>query len=307
MKYWAVLLVVIVVVVAAAGLYIFYETQNDKKSPTGSHIYLGAVYSGQTKDVNYISASVDFNNGANLKNTIYYAVLSAWDNNKSYDQIGVASLYGNFYSTYSYTTMLNGTIQYLYPHKGWFSISPGEHSFSVSATNGNVTFTFNNKSYTAHTGGSYFTLSSNEIIGNHSYAGLTIYEEVYGFNKTLPSISYNFTDVKFGSPGNPPGYVSSWMQFSHNISAANYTSYVYMKSDAVNIYNAPSLTLKLDVQNLSSSATLTVSDMNITIPGNGQYSFNLIKGNYTVYLTFSNQTKTFQISLTSDVGYTIRA
>lgn len=307
MKFYVAIIVAIVIVVAASGFYVYYESQSNQEQPaTGSHIYLGAVYAGQPKSVDYVSANVNFNSGPNLKDTIYYDVLSAWDSNMSYDQIGIASLYGHFYSTYSYTTTVNGTITYHYKKTGWFPISEGNHSLSMLADGGYVTFTFDNSSYVANTGGSNFTMSSNERIGNHSYAGLTVYEEIYGFNTTLPGISYNFSDVRFGTAGFPSGYVTNWAKFSHNIST-NMTSYVYMKLDVVNIYNTHSLILTVEVQNLASPASLSVSDMNVTIPGSGQYEFNLIRGNYTIYLSYSNQTKSYRIFLTTDTSYLLRA
>jgi hypothetical protein len=297
MKYYIVLLVAIIVVVAASGLYIFYENQVSQKSQNGTHIYLGAFYGGTARNVNYVSAKVSFQSGANLRDNVYYVILSVWDSNKSYDQLGVASLYGSFYSTYSYTSLENGSIQYHYSKRGWFPISPGDYQLSMYASNGSVTFTFDNKSYIADTGGNYFSMAPNEAIGNHSYAGLTVYEEIYNFTNTFPGIAYNFSDLQYRSM-NSNGYITNWYLFSHNVS--NYTSYVYIKSGAVNIYNAPPLTLKINVQNLSSSANLIISDLNITIPGNGQYSVNLLKGNYTLYIVNSNQYKSYKVDLRID-------
>ncbi|MCL5874754.1 MAG: hypothetical protein M1161_05400 [Candidatus Thermoplasmatota archaeon] len=297
MKYYAVILVAIVVVVAASGFYIFYENQADHKTQTGNHIYLGAFYGGTTKHVNYVSAKVSFQSGANLRGNVYYVILSIWDSNQSYDQLGIASLYGSFYSTYSYTTLVNGSIQYHYIKRGWFPITPGDYLLSMSASKGAVTFTFDNTSFTADTGGNYFSMAPNEAIGNHSYAGLTVYEEIYNFTNEFPSIAYNFSDIQYRA-SNSTGYITNWYLFSHNVS--NYTSYVYMKSDTVNIYNSPPLTLKINVQNLSSGANLIISDLNITIPGNGQYSINLMKGNYTMYLVNSNLEKSYKIDLRID-------
>lgn len=305
MKYYVVLLVAIVVVVAASGVYIYYESQGDQKQQNGSHVYLGAVYVGGTKYVDSISAKISFQDGSNLKGNVYYVILSIWDSNKSYDQLGIASLYGSFYSTYSYTSMVNGTIQYHYSKRGWFPISQGDYVISMSARDGMVTFTFDNRSYTAFTGGNYFIMSQNEPIGNHSYAGFTIYEEIYNFSKIFPGISYNFSDVQYSS-SNFTGYVTAWYLFSHNVS--NYTSYVYIRSGAVNLYNSPSLTLKIDVQNLTTPANLKVSDLNITVPRNGQYSVNLLRGNYTLYIVSSNQNKSLKVDLrTNDTQVSITA
>ena len=300
-----VILIALLLVVAGLLVFIYHENYSKPNTPTGSHVYLGAVYSGQTKYTNYISANVDFGNGTNLKNNIYYIVLSIWDSNHSYDQLGISSLYGKFYSTYSYTETTNGSIRYIFnPH--WFQIRPGSHSLSMYVSNGNVVFKFDATSYTAYTGGYNFAIETNEKIGNHSFSGLTIYEEIYGFNKTLPSISFNFSQVVFGTTGYPTGYVTEWYQFYHNLTN-NYTSLVYMKSDTVNIYNAPSLTLKITVQNLPTSAYLIISDLNLTIPGSGQYPINLLEGHYTIYLVYQGQTKSYNVTLSSNTNYTITA
>jgi hypothetical protein len=302
MKYYTVLIVA-VIVIAGLGLFVYYENENNHKTVTGSHVYLGAVYGGQTQLTNYVSASVYFGNGINLKDNIYYIVLSIWDSNYSYDQIGISSLYGKFYCTYSYTEMVNGSIKYVFdPH--WVQIVPGQHEMSMYVYNGNVVFRFDNNNYTAYTGGNNFAIETNEKVGNHSFSGLTIYEEIYGFNKSLPGISFNFSNIEFGTTGYPTGSISDWIQFSHNLTD-NFTSVVFMKSNSVNIYNSVPYTLVLTVKNLVSPAYFMVSDINVTLPGSGQYTFNLLPGNYTLYLIYGGQVKTYKVAIDSDVHYTI--
>ncbi len=301
----AVVLVAAVIVVAALGLFVYYEYQGHQKVPTGSHVYLGAVYAGQTKNTNYISSKVYFADGTNLKNNIYYVVLSVWDSNHSYDQIGVTSANGKFYSTYSYTDIVNGTIKYIFKPT-WFQISPGNHQLSMYVNSGNVVFKVDSTTYTAFTGGDYFLIETTEKMGNSSFSGLTIYEEVYGFNKSLPGISYNFSEVSYGASGYPTGIVTSWITFSHNLSS-NYSAYVYMKDDTVNIYNADPLTLSISVQHLISQAYLEISDLNISVPQDGTYALSLLPGNYILYFIYQGQTKSYSVSVKSNTSYTLNA
>ncbi|MCL4447016.1 MAG: hypothetical protein M1163_01245, partial [Candidatus Thermoplasmatota archaeon] len=161
-----------------------------------------------------------------------------------------------------------------------------------------------NNNYTAYTGGNNFAIETNEKVGNHSFSGLTIYEEIYGFNKSLPGISFNFSNIEFGTTGYPTGPISDWIQFSHNLTD-NFTSVVFMKSNSVNIYNSVPYTLVLTVKNLVSPAYFMVSDINVTLPGSGQYTFNLLPGNYTLYLIYGGQVKTYKVAIDSDVHYTI--
>jgi|YelNatPaOPRAMG01_1025707.scaffolds.fasta_scaffold00552_34 hypothetical protein len=237
MKYY-VILVAVLIVVAGMIFFAYYENSlNERKLPSGSHVYLGAIYSGTPTETNFISATVTFNEGINLNDSIYYVVLSVWDSNESYDQIGISSLNGHFYATYSYTEMINGSIKYIFD-PSWFPIRPGTHVISmyINSTSRNLTFTFDNKSHNAYTGGYYFRIKENEPIGNHSFSGLTVYEEIYGFNKSLPGISFNFSRVNYGTTGYPTGSITDWVRFSHNLTAV-YNSTIYISGGSVNITN----------------------------------------------------------------------
>ena len=307
MKYYTVL-VAAILVIAALGLYAYYENMDVKKPDSGTHVYLGAVYDGSLKYANSISANVDFGGTANLNDDIYYVVLSIWDSNLSYDQIGISSLKGVFYSTYSYTEIVNGSIKYIFdPH--WFPITPGNHSLSMYVSNGNVFFKFDKNTFAAFTGGNDFSISTNQKVGNHTFSGLTIYEEIYGFNNSFPGISFNFSNIQYGSPSSQGGAITNWAQFAHNLTNVSnrLDTYVYMKSNVVNIYNSLPLTLTVKVQNLTTSASLLVADFNFTIQGSGQYSLNLLKGNYTIYLQYGGRVNSYNVSLDSNKTYQISA
>jgi hypothetical protein len=250
MKYYAVLAAVLIVI-AGLGFFAYYDNSlHEQKVPSGSHTYLGVIYSGTPKQTNFISAIVNFDKGSNLNRSIYYVVLSIWDSNESYDQIGISSLDGRFYATYSYTEMVNGSIKYIFD-PSWFPIGPGTHMISMNISSGKLTFTFDNKSYQAYTGGYYFLVRENEPIGNRSFSGLTVYEEIYGFNKSLPGISFNFSKINYGTIGYPTGSITDWVHFAHNLTAI-YNSTVYIKDGIVNITNILPHSLNAFIESIQS-------------------------------------------------------
>jgi len=99
----SVLLVIVILIIAALLLFVYGQYEHGIKEVPSSHVYLGAIYSGNTEYCKQVSASVSFSPGRNLQGNIYYVVLSVWDSNRSYDQLGISSLNGSFFSTYSYT------------------------------------------------------------------------------------------------------------------------------------------------------------------------------------------------------------
>lgn len=292
----SVLLVAVVLVAASLAFYVYYDNMSKPvKLQTGSHVYLGAQYIGPEKEVNYVSALINFSRGSNLNRNVYYVVLSIWDSNTSYDQVGVASIAGRFYSTYSYTDVVNGSIHYVF-NAHWFPISSGLHSVSMSVASGNVTFSFDQRTQTNFTGGDYFIARQsyqNSMIGNGSYSDLTVYEEIYGFDYQLPGISYNFSKIEIESPGFAPQSITDWAKFSHNLTS-NFTSTVFIIKGTVNIYNMPSYSLNLVINDVQYSGSIIVSDINlpVNVSSHDYYSFNLLPGNYTLFLTFQNQSKT---------------
>jgi hypothetical protein len=249
MKSSTVLVIVIIIIAGLVALTI-YNDINTKPPPTGSHAYIGAIYKGTRADVNSIYANLSIGGENNLDSVVYYVVLSAWDSNNSYDQVGIASLYGRLYSTYSYTvTLKNGSIKYIFDNH-WFSVKEGEHQIEMSISDGNVTFIFDKTSITEFTGGDYFIEATNILINSTSYSDLTVYEEIYGFNKTLPGLSFNFTNIGVKSVN--LSQVRDWSFFEHNASR-DYSSTVHFYGNAVNISNM----MPAEIQNLGGSGVPT--------------------------------------------------
>ncbi|MEM0128112.1 MAG: hypothetical protein QXO03_03385 [Thermoplasmatales archaeon] len=299
-----VLLVAVIIIIAALSFFIYYQYQNAKEAPQGSHVYIGAIYDGQVKYGSYVSATISFGGGKSLEGKVYYVILSVWDNNKSYDQVGISSLNGSLFSTYSYTYVArNGTIEYRYdPH--WFPIGPGTHLVSMQIRSGNVTFTVDGRSFIAFTGGNYFIISRNEVIGNVSYSDFTVYEEIYKFNGVLPYVAYNFTGISYSTQNSTYG-VTSWAYFLHNVSE-DYASTVFFLGNTVNIYNRKPLSLQLQIQNSESTAEVRISDLNFTVLGNTKYYVYLLPGNYDVTVSYLGNVKNYAVNLTKNYTLTIQ-
>lgn len=300
----SVLLVVVIVIFAGLVLFDIYHNYNTSKPQNGKHAYLGAIYKGLEKNTDSISANVSLNGGNNINTIIYYVVLSIWDSNGSYDQLGIASLYGKFYSTYSFTeTLKNGSIKYIFSNQ-WFPIKPGNHTIRMEIYSGNLTFIFDSFSVKEFTGGNYFDQATNKELNGTKYSDLTVYEEIYGLNESFPGFSFNFSDIRGGN-GNNTSTISNWGFFGHNVSA-NYSSLVYINGSVVNIYNSFPLTLHGTV-NVKSTMYLRVADLFIRLSNIQEYSISLMKGNYTVILEYQNGSvfRENNISLQEDMWYNI--
>lgn len=167
--------------------------------PTYSgHYWLGAVYSGASTTAE--SLSVDINVPDDLPDGgVYFAILSAWDNAGSYDQVGLADYYGTFavgYSTSSYcaatyyTNDLAALVSRGMSYQFAMTISDGTVEFQVrSASSGSLAF-----STSVSTGGSEFLVSSTYSCNSETDAGYTDYEEVYSSPGPLVPYDFWFTD-----------------------------------------------------------------------------------------------------------------
>lgn len=304
MKSVVLLVVVIIVLGGLVTVGVYNYTHNNAKKQNGSHAYLGAIYYGQAKSIDYISANISFNGSSNLNNIIYYVVLSIWDNNDSYDQLGVASLNGKFFSTYSYTvTASNGSIKYIFSNQ-WFPIKTGNHTISMRIFAGYVSFVFDNYSIVKFTGGTHFLERSFNNFNGSRYSGLTVYEEMYGFNDKFPNFSYNFSDIQGGSVDNLSP-ITDWQFFNHSLSYS-YSPYVFMSGNVVNIYNTSPLTLH-GIAEVSSPIYLKVADITLNISKNQEYSLGLMQGTYVISMEYQNRSvfNTTTISLDRDMWYNV--
>lgn len=133
----------------------------------------------------------------------YYVLLSTFDNNGSYDQIGFSQDGGVWGLTYSYTyttagtgTGCEGTLNYVYSPNildlnpgqtytftmNFFTDYPGYMDFFV--TQGSAVL----EDFSVYTGGTAFVLSYSDC----GYYDTTDYEEVYDSNQGVPSQTMHF-------------------------------------------------------------------------------------------------------------------
>jgi hypothetical protein len=148
---------------------------------------------------------------------LYYVVLSAWDSNGSYDQLGLSNYYGSWGLLYSWTT---GPLSNLY-----YNTYPDEIALSMG-----VTYTFNITAYysftifTAYQGstliwskwvqtGGYYLILSNGY-GGVANAGYTDYEEMWyaHTNGGAPGFNFYFHDQSWVAI-NGSSYAATWTSF----------------------------------------------------------------------------------------------
>ncbi len=178
-------------------------------NPTVSgHYYVGSVWGPKkaTVDVYQISTQLRVPDqvgatAAGGQAEFYYVIMSAFDNNGSYDQIGLSDDYGVWGMTYSYTydtagTGCTGTLAYVY-NPDTFNLNPGQwYTFGmIFYTNypGDMSFyVFQGSALvyqlTVYTGGTAFVLQNN----NCGYYGTTDYEEVYDTQQGVPDVDMHF-------------------------------------------------------------------------------------------------------------------
>ncbi len=285
MKIWV--LIIVLILILSGLIYLGFLNNPPAKKSQSDHIYVGAIYNGPYKKTNSVSAELYFNGGKNIGNIQYYVVLSVWDSNDSYDQIGISSVDGLFFSTYSYTEIINNTIVYKY-NATWFPVHEGLHRFSMVIGNGYVVFKFDNESIKKFTGGNYFIISKSVSFDQREYTGFTVYEEIYKFKGNFPSIAFNFSNLE--SANNQ--MINDLIPLSQNISANANTLMII--GNTVNIYNQNPLMLKVKLNASGGNGYLQVADINESIRANVTYSLPLIAGNYILKIDFKTNNSTYE-------------
>ena len=250
-------------------------------SESGTHIYIGEIYNGKTVYVTGISFDVSISRAIFKSDYITYSVFSIWDSNKSYDQLGISTINGVAFGTYSYTEVSNGTIRYIFNPK-WFPLGSGNYKASINVSNGYVKFTLDGKSYIAKNGAKYLILSKNENLLNGSYAGTTVYEEIYNFKWKMIPVDFNFSNIYADQYP-----IVKWNLFLHNISY-NYSQYVFQFINTVNIYNSVPYFLKGYPSSSLDNYIFKIADFEIHLYSGTKYSLMLTTSNYTYYLLSPN-------------------
>jgi hypothetical protein len=152
-----------------------------------------------------------------VADTYYPLLLSVYDSNSSYDQIGILGQYGSWAVTTS-DTRFNGTAT-VYDAKVWHTLSPGYYWFGMSISRGVVTFTVTYENGTtllvehAITGGDSFVISptffDKYTLG--MFSGFSVFEEVYNATGGSPAFNMYARGSYFVSNGTK--YASSWSTY----------------------------------------------------------------------------------------------
>lgn len=169
--------------------------------PNQTRWYAGSVYPSNATTQNPRTACVSMNVPASSPRSdeFYYVLLSAWDSNGSYDQIGFSDTYGSWGLAYSWTTGPSSNLTFHYSSKAMALSSGLTYTFNITVKSGLthfVVFQGSTKiwSLEAPTGGDYLVLSNSH---NAETYGYTDYEEVWKastFKGTTPEFDFNFSD-----------------------------------------------------------------------------------------------------------------
>ncbi len=274
-RIFAIAIVVGILYVSMNIILPYYFPQTPRES--GTHVYIGEIYNGKTENISSVAFDVSISRAIFKSDYITYSVFSIWDSNRSYDQLGVATINGEAFATYSYTEVVNGSIKYVFNPK-WFPLGSGDYRAFINASNGFIHFTMDGKSFIARTGAKYLSLSKNEDLLNGSYAGTTVYEEIYNFKWKMIPVDFNFTDIEADqSP------IVKWNLFLHNVSF-NYSQYVFQFYNTINIYDSIPYFLKGYASSSLNNYIFKISDFDIHLYSGIKYSLMLTASNYTYYI-----------------------
>jgi hypothetical protein len=178
-----------------------------------THWYAGSIYPSSIpiQDATEIYATIKVPSNAPLSDENYYLLLSAWDSNNSYDQIGFDAIDGLWGLVYSWVTFDNyGTpTTYPYPNKNDLFKYEDEMNLSLGTTYCFVITTQSNYTYfdvnledgtqifqaVAPTGGNYLILNNSIYINSAWYGWVPdyqTYEEVWKTHATNGAPNFDF-------------------------------------------------------------------------------------------------------------------
>jgi hypothetical protein len=165
----------------------------------------------------------------------YYLLLSAWDNNGSYDQIGFSNFYGTWALTYSWSTGPPSNLTFHYPK------SPSEtrtltqgatYTFWISFWTGDGVALFGADQETPQSGGTTFwsvnaSTGGNYLILSNLYSG---YPNYANYEEVL------FTHIPGGSPNfDFYFYNNNWVALNHTAYPATWTNLTTTASAPSNV------------------------------------------------------------------------
>ncbi len=183
-----------------------------------------------------------------MADTYYPFLVSVYDSNSSYDQVGVIAQYGSWAATTSTTHVSLGST--IYDSFVWNGLQPGYYWFRMEISKGVVTFTVTTEngsvivSKTANTGGDSFSISSAfyDMYTGETHEDYTVFEEVYNATGGVPTFNLFCKESYFVSNGTVE---SSWTAY-RSASVPSEPS-VSVNDSSVIIRNiSPTMTLSSD-------------------------------------------------------------
>jgi len=179
--------------------------------PAAGHYYAGGQYNGYQHEPTSVQVKLTTPSALPTSGEFYYVLMSIWDSNGSYDQIGFASDGTDWGFTYSWTAPC-ASIYYF--NDNFVALKPGvTYTFRMTILAGILTFYAYDgpvlvTSLTAPTGGDYFVEHGFYFCNNLAYYDYTDYEEIYDVTQTVPSESFFFQANKQNATP-----VRNWISF----------------------------------------------------------------------------------------------
>jgi len=176
------------------------------------HYYAGSVFSAWPRTATELQVSIRVPHDYPDGHDFYYVLLSVWDDNDVYDQIGFSGFFGTWGLTYAALNKCGTGNDY---SANAMTLSRGVlYTFKMTVSSGTVTFSAyigatQVWTLSRHTGGTAFVLADYYSCSGNTYYDYTNYEEVYEVqNQEEPSWSFFF----HGNQANG-GLVVAWSSF----------------------------------------------------------------------------------------------
>jgi len=276
------------------------------------HYYAGGFYNGTTRTATIIQMTMTIpDDYPNFVTDGYFAILSAWDNAASYDQLGITvgvnnsdnlTRPGEWFVAYSTTTFCAGSYN---TNPNATQLQPGQtYTFDMLVSGGVVTFeVFHGSSMVTHathtTGGTYFSVSTLFECQSTFYYDYTVYEEVY--DSAGPLVPYDFVFANNTANGTA---VTSWYYYLQGSPVPSWR--ILISGSTVTVANEPyylrftSGADKVSTENVAPHANAVVGlTVGSYLPtGTVHLSVYSMPGGWTASFSANNQSGPFASSLT---------
>ncbi len=234
-----------------------------------THWYAGSIWPSSitSQNARTIYVNITVPSFAPNSGEFYYVILSAFDNNGSYDQLGFSDSWGTWGLSYSWTTGPTSDLTYYYSSNAMTLSTGTTYTFNITTQSGYTYFTVYQGSnivwsLNAFTGGNYLFLSSG-YSGDCDYSD---YEEVWNVIQPggSPAFDFNFSNNCWVSTGNVTNF-AGWTPFFGGQQPSNVG--VIINGNSVLVNNP----------NVTSSITLLPAGASVPLSGSNyfQISYNL--------------------------------